>query len=123
MSKNRGFSDTTANRYSLALYELAEEANVLIKVEENSNSFLKLIVTNKDFISLIKNPTITQEVLNNIINKIQENFQFDALFKNFLNSSPDSPNVNDFKIFLSFCSIPDSPPIFFLPPRIQNIFL
>ena len=37
-----------------------------------------------DFISLIKNPTITQEVLNNIINKIQENFQFDALFKNFL---------------------------------------
>ena len=85
MSKNRGFSDTTANRYSLALYELAEEANVLIKVEENSNSFLKLILTNNDFISLIKNPTITQEVLNNIINKIQENFQFDALFKNFLN--------------------------------------
>ena len=85
MSKNRGFSDTTANRYSLALYELAEEANVLIKVEENSNSFLKLIVKNNDFISLIKNPTITQEVLNNIINKIQENFQFDALFKNFLN--------------------------------------
>ena len=85
MSKNRGFSDTTANRYSLALYELAEEANVLIKVEENSNSFLKLIVTNDDFINLIKNPTITQEVLNNIINKIQENFQFDALFKNFLN--------------------------------------
>ncbi len=85
MSKNRGFSDTTANRYSLALYELAEEANVLVKVEENSNSFLKLIVTNNDFISLIKNPTITQEVLNNIINKIQENFQFDALFKNFLN--------------------------------------
>ncbi len=85
MSKNKGFSDTTANRYSLALYELAEEANVLIKVEENSNIFLKLIVTNNDFISLIKNPTITQEVLNNIINKIQENFQFDALFKNFLN--------------------------------------
>ena len=85
MSKNKGFSDTTANRYSLALYELAEEANVLISVEENSNSFLKLIVTNNDFISLIKNPTITQEVLNNIINKIQENFQFDALFKNFLN--------------------------------------
>ena len=84
MSKNRGFSDTTANRYSLALYELAEETNVLIKVEENSNSFLELIVTNNDFISLIKNPTITQEVLNNIINKIQENFQFDALFKNFL---------------------------------------
>ena len=123
MSKNRGFSDTTANRYSLALYELAEEANELIKVEENSNSFLKLIVTNKDFISLIKNPTITQEVLNNIINKIQENFQFDALFKNFLNSSPDSPNVNDFKILLRFFSMPDSPPTFFLPPKIQNIFL
>ena len=35
MSKNKGFSSTSANRYSLALYELASEKNLLAKVEEN----------------------------------------------------------------------------------------
>ena len=70
MSKNRGFSDTTANRYSLALYELAEEANVLIKVEENSNSFLKLIVTNNDFISLIKKMNTRHDEDYNFVFKI-----------------------------------------------------
>ena len=33
MSKNKGFSDTSANRYSLALYELASESNLLLKIE------------------------------------------------------------------------------------------
>ena len=32
MSKNKGFSDTSANRNSLALYELAAESNSLDKV-------------------------------------------------------------------------------------------
>ena len=34
MSKNKGFSDTSANRYSLALYELANESNSLSKIED-----------------------------------------------------------------------------------------
>ena len=53
MSKNKGFSDTSANRYSLALYELASEASVINKVEENSNSFLKLISNSNDFKDMI----------------------------------------------------------------------
>ena len=85
MSKNKGFSDTSANRYSLALYELASEANVITKVEENSNSFLELISNSKDFRNLIKDPTLSQEILENVINKISENFNLDTLFKNFLN--------------------------------------
>jgi len=48
LSKNREFSDTSANRYSLALYELANESNLLSQVEENSNAFLKLISNNYD---------------------------------------------------------------------------
>ena len=49
MSKNKGFSDTSANRYSLALYELASETNSLSKIEENSHAFLKLISNSNDF--------------------------------------------------------------------------
>ena len=37
MSKNKRFSDTSANRYSLALFELASESSVLDQVENNSN--------------------------------------------------------------------------------------
>ena len=85
MSKNKGFSDTSANRYSLALYELANESNIISKVEENSDSVLKLISINKEFNSLIKDPTMSQDNLKNVINKISENFNLEILFKNFLN--------------------------------------
>ncbi len=85
MSKNKGFSDTSASRYSLALYELASEASVITKVEENSNSFLELISNSKDFRNLIKDPTLSQEILKNVMNKISENFNLETLFKNFLN--------------------------------------
>ncbi len=84
MSKNNEFSGISANRYSLALFELASEANLLIQVEENSLSFLKLISENKEFKNLIKDPTINRDVLNNIINKISENYKLENLFKNFL---------------------------------------
>ena len=85
MSKNKTFSDTSANRYSLALYELANESNVIQKIEENSNGLLKLISKNKDFKDLIKDPTVSQEDLNKVINKISENSNLELLFKNFLN--------------------------------------
>ena len=85
MSKNKGFSDTSANRYSLALYELANEAKVIIKIEENSNNLLKLISNNKDFKNLIKDPTVNKDILNSIVNKISKNYNLEILFKNFLN--------------------------------------
>ena len=84
MSKNKGFSDTSANRYSLALYELADESNLLLKIEENSLAFLNLILNNKDFNNIIKDPTIDRTVLMNIIKRISENFKLENLFVNFL---------------------------------------
>ena len=84
MSKNKGFSNTSAKRYSLALYELASEANLLIKVEENSSAFLTLISNNEELDNLIKDPTAKQDTLINIINKISENFKLEILFKNFV---------------------------------------
>jgi len=84
LSKNKGFSDTSANRYSLALYELASESNLLIKIEENSEAILKLISSSKDFSNLIKDPTVSSDILNQVIEKISYNFSLEVLFKNFL---------------------------------------
>ena len=64
MSKDKKFSDTAASRYSLALYELAEES--------------------KDFESIVRNPINKKEDQINIINKISEHYNFNILLKFFL---------------------------------------
>lgn len=85
MRKNKEFSSTSSSRYSLALYELAHETNLLIKIEEQSLKILKLIHSSIDFSNLIKNPTSMQQELLNVINKIAEQYKFESLLKNFLN--------------------------------------
>ena len=84
MSKNTGFSITSAERYSLALFELSEENNLLSQIEDQSSSMLNLIYQSNDFSNLIKDPTIKQEDLLKVINQIVENNKFDILFKNSL---------------------------------------
>ena len=61
MSKDKGFSSTSANRYSLALYELAKEANLLSQIEINVLSIIDLIEKSNDFKNLIKDPTVSQK--------------------------------------------------------------
>ena len=85
LTKNIGFSITSTERYSLALFELSEESNLLSQIEEQALSLLNLINQSSDFSNLIKDPTINQEDLSKVINKILENNKFDKLFKNFLN--------------------------------------
>jgi len=75
---------TSAERYSLALYELASDDDVLELVESQSSSILNLILSNKDFSNLIKDPTNNQENLLKVINIISENNKFEILLKNFL---------------------------------------
>ena len=84
MSKKKGFSITSADRYSLALYELASNDNILELVESQSSSILNLILSNKDFSNLIKDPTNNQENLLKVINTISEKNKFETLLKNFL---------------------------------------
>ena len=84
MSKNKEFSSTSASRYSLALYELAEEANLLPQIEENSLAYLHLIDQSKEFNSFLKDPTLSQNILTDINNRISNNFKLENLFKNFL---------------------------------------
>ena len=84
MSKSKDFSDTSANRYSLALYELAEEANVLDEVENHSSSIIQLISSSDDFNSLIKNPTNKKDDQLNVILKISKNYKLNNLLTKFL---------------------------------------
>jgi len=84
LSKNKEFSITSAERYSLALYELASENNILSQVEDQSSSILSLISSSKDFSNLIKDPTNSQEDLKKVLNIISENNKFESLLKNFL---------------------------------------
>ena len=85
MSKDTGFSISSAERYSLALFELSEEKNILNQIEEQSLSILNLINQSRDFFNIIKDPTISQDDLSKVVNKLAENNRFDGLFKNFLN--------------------------------------
>jgi len=84
LSKNKIFSNTSAQRYSLALYELATENNLLNKIEEHTSAILNLINSSKDFNNLIKNPTGNQDDLISVINKISENYNIENLLKNFM---------------------------------------
>ena len=47
-------------------------------------SALTLISNNEEFDNLIKDPTASQDVLINIINKVSENSKLEVLFKNFV---------------------------------------
>ena len=84
MSKNKGFSETSAGRYSLALYELATEANVLEEIEIHTTSIINLISSSKDFKSLIKDPTNNKEDQLNALNKISEQYKLNNLLTKFL---------------------------------------
>ena len=84
MSKVKKFSDTAASRYSLALYELAEENKHVHKIEDQSFALIKLIDESKDFESIVRNPINKKEDQINIINKISEHYNFNILLKNFL---------------------------------------
>ena len=84
MSKNKSFSETSAGRYSLALYELATEANTLSEIEVHSQSIIKLITLSEDFKSLIKDPTNNKEDQLNVLNKISEQYKLNELLAKFL---------------------------------------
>jgi len=84
LSKNKGFSETSAGRYSLALYELATEANMLSEIEVHSASIINLITLSEDFKSLIKDPTNNKEDQLNALNKISDQYKLNELLKKFL---------------------------------------
>jgi len=84
LSKSKGFSDTSIGRYSLALYELAEENKVTDEIENHSSSIIDLISKSDDFNYLIKNPTINKENQLKAILKLSEYYKLNNLLTKFL---------------------------------------
>ena len=84
MSKNKDFSGTSVSRYSLALFELAEESNSTKEIEDQSFALINLISKSKDLNYFIKNPTNTKEDQQRTIIKISEQFKLNQLLTKFL---------------------------------------
>jgi len=84
LSKNKNFSETSAGRYSLALYELATEANMLSEIEDHSSSIINLLAASEDFKSLIKDPTNNKVEQLKAIKKISELYRLNELLTKFL---------------------------------------
>ena len=84
MSKNKGFSSTSANRYSLALYELADESSSLDKVESNSSAFINLISSNNDFNNYKFKILLSKRIDTN--NTLMYSLSIGKIFENFTTS-------------------------------------
>ena len=85
MSTNKSFSSETANRYALALYQLAKENAELEVVEENVNEILAIYNSSEDLKNFIKNPTQSQSNQFETLNKISTQMNLSKITKNFLN--------------------------------------
>jgi F-type H+-transporting ATPase subunit delta len=84
VSSNKSFSTETANRYALALYELAKERSELELVENDMKKLLSVYKTNVDLKNFIKNPTQSQSNQIEVLNKISAVIGLSKTVKNFL---------------------------------------
>ena len=84
MSQKNSLSGATFSRYSLALYELADESNVVNDVEKQALTIIDLISNSEDLKFCIKSPTISKDELENLINSISEKANLNELLKKFL---------------------------------------
>ena len=84
MSSNKSFSSEIANRYALALYELAKENSELEFVEKDVNELLVVYNTSIDLKSFIKNPTQSQSSQLEVLKKISVEMSLSKNIKNFL---------------------------------------
>ena len=84
MSSKNTFSETTTNRYALALYELANEYSDLENIENQSKSLLELLKQSMDFRLFVKDPTSEKNEQIKSIEIIAEKFNFSEIFSKFL---------------------------------------
>ena len=84
MSKKDSLSEVTFSRYSLALYELADESNLVKDIENQALTMVDLISKSEDLKFCIKSPTIKKSELEKLINIISEKTNINELFKRFL---------------------------------------
>ncbi len=83
MSSNKSFSTETSERYSRALFEIANEGGELEKIESDIVNFQSLIYSSAEFKNFIKNPTHSKIVQTNVINLLADKLNFSKNLRNF----------------------------------------
>ena len=84
MSSNKSFSTETANRYALALFELANENFELEIVEKNIQDLLQIYNSSSDLKNFIKNPTQSQFNQLKVIQELSSKMNLSKVVNNFL---------------------------------------
>ena len=84
MSSNKSFSTETANRYALALFELANENSELEIVEKNIQDLLQIYNSSSDLKNFIKNPTQSQFNQLKVIQELSSKMNLSKVVNNFL---------------------------------------
>ena len=83
MSSNKSFSSETSDRYSRALFEVANETKELDKIENDFRNFQLLFDSSPEIKNFILNPTQSKNTQNNVINLLSEKLGFSKNLKNF----------------------------------------
>ena len=84
MSTNKSFSSETSERYSRALFEVAQEANELDKVENDIKNFASLLNNSLEIKNFIHNPTKSKENQISVLKLLAEKLNFSKSVKNFM---------------------------------------
>jgi F-type H+-transporting ATPase subunit delta len=106
VSSNKSFSSETANRYALALYELAKENSELEVVEKNIKEILDIFNASADLKNFVKNPTQSQSSQLDVLNKISIEMKLSKIIKNFLSILVNKRRIFFLNtIFLNFLSL------------------
>tara|TARA_B100001173_G_C15715719_1_gene432197 strand:- start:3 stop:560 length:558 start_codon:yes stop_codon:yes gene_type:complete len=83
MSSNKSFSSETSDRYSRALFEVANETKELDKIENDVRNFQLLFDSSSEIKNFILNPTQSKNTQNNVINLLSVKLGFSKNLKNF----------------------------------------
>ena len=83
MSTNKSFSTETSERYSRALFEVANEAKELDKIEDDVKNFQSLFNSSFEIKNFIQNPTQSINNQNDVIKLLAEKLSFSKNLKNF----------------------------------------
>ena len=83
MGTNKTFSTETSERYSRALFEVANDSNELSKIENDIKSFQFLIDSSSEIKNFMQNPTQTINTQNSVISLLAEKLGFTKNLKNF----------------------------------------
>jgi len=84
MSTNKSFSTETSERYSRALFEVAQEASELEKIENDIKNFASLLNNSLEIKNFIHNPTQSKENQNNALKLLAEKLNMSKNLKNFM---------------------------------------